>query len=53
MAAPYYDGLAVVRSWTGLLLAHFFDARRNVGQYVGVSADYIEPPAADETGQNL
>jgi sphingolipid delta-4 desaturase len=47
IASPYYDGLAVVGSWTGLLFAHFFDPRRNVGQYVGVSEDYIEPPADD------
>ena len=45
IASPYYDGLAVVPSWTGFLLAHFFDGRRHVGQYVGLSDDYVEPSA--------
>ncbi len=46
-AAEHYDTLAVVPSWTGLLLAHFFDRRRHVGQYVGLSEDYIEPEAPE------
>ncbi len=58
LAHEHYDPLARVESWTGLLLAHFFDPRRHVGQYVGVSDDYVEaqpapaeasPPAPAET----
>lgn len=41
-AREHYDSLAVVRSWNGVLFGHFFDRRRHVGQYVGVSEDYIE-----------
>ncbi len=46
LARPRYEELAVVTSWSGTLLAHFIDRRRHVGQYVGLSGDYIE---ADET----
>ncbi|MGO8992839.1 MAG: fatty acid desaturase [Polyangiaceae bacterium] len=38
----YYDTLAAIPSWTRLLLAHFFDRSRHVGQYVGLSDDYVE-----------
>jgi sphingolipid delta-4 desaturase len=45
-AREHYEPLATVRSWTGLLLAHFFDRRRHVGQYVGLSEDYVEAETA-------
>jgi sphingolipid delta-4 desaturase len=41
-APRYYERLASVTSWSGLLVAHFFDRRRHVGQYVGVTEDYVE-----------
>jgi sphingolipid delta-4 desaturase len=46
-AREHYDSLAVVHSWTGLLVAHFFDRGRHVGQYVGLSEDYIETDSTE------
>ena len=50
-AREYYDMLAVVPSWTGLLFAHFFDHRRHVGQYVGLSEDYVETDSSERVAQ--
>ncbi len=35
VAREEYDGLFAFQSWTGLLLAHFFDSRYRVEHYVG------------------
>jgi sphingolipid delta-4 desaturase len=49
-AHEHYAPLASVPSWTRLLLGHFFDRSRHVGQYVGVSEDYVEATESTTPG---
>jgi sphingolipid delta-4 desaturase len=42
MARERYDGLATVPSWARLMARYFFDARLGVGQYTGVSTEFLE-----------
>jgi sphingolipid delta-4 desaturase len=41
-ASEHYDGLATVRSWTKLIALYFADARLSVGQYTGVTSEFLE-----------
>jgi sphingolipid delta-4 desaturase len=41
-ASEHYDGLATVRSWSKLIALYFLDARFGVGQYTGVSSEFLE-----------
>jgi fatty acid desaturase len=38
----YYEPLAFVRSWTGLLVAHILDRRQHRGLYVGATEEMVE-----------
>lgn len=42
LAEPHYAGLAVVRSWASLMAAYFLDSRYGVGQYTGLSTEFLE-----------
>ncbi len=41
-ARDHYDRLAAVGSWTSLMVAYFLDPRYGVGQYTGVSSEFLE-----------
>jgi sphingolipid delta-4 desaturase len=41
-ARESYDRLATVPSWSRLMAAYFFDARLGVGQYTGISTEFLE-----------
>jgi sphingolipid delta-4 desaturase len=51
MARPHYQELAAVRSWASLITAYFLDARYGVGQYTGVSTDFLEEHAAPQASE--
>jgi sphingolipid delta-4 desaturase len=42
IASEHYDGLAMVRSWSKLIMLYFVDGRLGVGQYTGVSGEFLE-----------
>jgi sphingolipid delta-4 desaturase len=48
LGRAHYETLAAVPSWTGLILAYFFSPRFHVGQYVGLSDEYLEPAEGEE-----
>jgi sphingolipid delta-4 desaturase len=52
-ARAEYESLAVVRSWTRTLVDHFFGRRRHLGQYVGLSEDFVEEGHVDSQQQPL
>jgi sphingolipid 4-desaturase/C4-monooxygenase len=41
-AREHYDGLATVRSWSKLIALYFVDVRLSVGQYTGVTSEFLE-----------
>ena len=47
-ACEHYDGLATVRSWSRLIALYFVDARLSVGQYTGVTGEFLEELWRDE-----
>jgi sphingolipid delta-4 desaturase len=42
LAPEHYAGLATVGSWASLMAAYFLDPRYSVGQYTGISTEYVE-----------
>jgi len=42
LAHEHYEGLARVASWSSLMALYLFDSRYGVGQYTGVSTEYVE-----------
>jgi sphingolipid delta-4 desaturase len=42
LASEHYDRLAVVASWSRLIVSYFFDRRFGVAQYTGVSSEYLD-----------
>jgi sphingolipid delta-4 desaturase len=42
VAREHYEGLATVGSWASLMAAYFLDPRYSVGQYTGISTEYVE-----------
>jgi sphingolipid delta-4 desaturase len=52
VAHEHYERLAAVGSWTSLMVAYFLDPRYGVGQYTGVSSEFLEegPWRGDDAG---
>ncbi len=53
IASEHYDRLAAVGSWSSLMVAYVMDPRYGVGQYTGVSAEYLEEPWSPEPAPAL